>query len=293
MSQPKNQNTPFSLEINIFNSKTWGPLLWQILHTIAAGYPKTPEDEYKDSCKQFFYSLCFLLPCPTCRFHYSELILKNEPKVNSSIELQKWVLWIHNQVNQRLKSGKIWSLKDLQSKYPPQDLTEFLYDNEESDNEELDDDPQNNEMTHNNKEAKYINMNMNETFSNKIEPYEEYNFEYNYGRSNDTRDLKSNYNTPPMTKILNKTEILQNKRKLPPSSVKKITNKRKNMLNYINNQNNVSRQFGVPGTKIFQNNTQSKHAKSIKRNVPKSIFQKASIISKRNRKKKKKCNCGK
>jgi len=102
-----------------FNAQEWGPSLWKIIHTMAAAYPASPTPQYKASCRQFFYSLRHLLPCPTCQQHYNVLLSRQQPQVNSSEDLQKWVLWMHNEINARLKQGKAWTLEEMQRVYPP------------------------------------------------------------------------------------------------------------------------------------------------------------------------------
>lgn len=100
--------------------KFWGPALWKFLHSMAANYPVDPTPQYRASSRQFFYSLRHLLPCETCRVHYSTLIVKRQPQTESAQSLQEWVLWLHNEVNRRIKPGKLdWTLDQVKSIYKP------------------------------------------------------------------------------------------------------------------------------------------------------------------------------
>jgi hypothetical protein len=110
------------------SAKEWGPALWKIIHTMAAAYPDNPNTQVKASCRQFFYSLRHLLPCPTCRQHYTNLLSKKQPQVNSAEDVQKWALWVHNEINARLHYGKPWTYDDLCNVYPPTNAGEDLED---------------------------------------------------------------------------------------------------------------------------------------------------------------------
>jgi hypothetical protein len=53
----------------------WGRPLWFILHTIALYAPEPLTESFKNY-KQILTCLQYLLPCPKCRFHLSENLLK-------------------------------------------------------------------------------------------------------------------------------------------------------------------------------------------------------------------------
>ena len=98
--------------------KIWGPALWKFLHSMAANYPVDPNPQYRASSRQFFYALRHLLPCEMCRLHYSALIGKRQPQTESAQDLQEWVLWLHNEVNHRIKPGQPgWTLDQLEAVY--------------------------------------------------------------------------------------------------------------------------------------------------------------------------------
>ena len=56
------------------NPKLWGPHAWIFLHYITLGYPDCPDKQTKDAYKNFFINIKDILPCDTCKKHYSENI---------------------------------------------------------------------------------------------------------------------------------------------------------------------------------------------------------------------------
>jgi len=75
----------------------WGPKLWHIIHTFAATY--TPEKRY--AFETFIYSLCYLLPCPVCRNHFTKN-LKKYPLCDYLFNDETVFLWsylLHDEVN--------------------------------------------------------------------------------------------------------------------------------------------------------------------------------------------------
>jgi len=98
--------------------KLWGPALWKFLHLMAASYPETPDIQYKASSRQFFYSLRHLLPCETCRSHYTQLLSIKQPQTDSARDMQEWVLWLHNEVNARVNpSAHPWTMDNVYKVY--------------------------------------------------------------------------------------------------------------------------------------------------------------------------------
>ena len=81
--------------------KIWGKHAWLFLHTITLNYPDEPTLSDKQNYKSFFESLIDILPCPTCREHYEENIKNNPIQLNSKEDLVRWLIKIHNNVNER------------------------------------------------------------------------------------------------------------------------------------------------------------------------------------------------
>ena len=50
----------------------WGPYFWKLMHSITLLYPQHPSDMDRTMMRNLFYSYVYLLPCISCRNHYSE-----------------------------------------------------------------------------------------------------------------------------------------------------------------------------------------------------------------------------
>ncbi len=86
------------------NPKFWGPHGWIFLHSITMNYPKNPTNQDKIIYKNFFNSLTKVLPCEKCALHYKEHIKDDpvEPALESRNTLVRWLIKIHNKVNNDL-----------------------------------------------------------------------------------------------------------------------------------------------------------------------------------------------
>ena len=82
----------------------WGPPLWNEMHSMTFEYPKSPGQHDKSNIINYFRGIVVVLPCEKCRDHYqSELeMYPIENFVNSSEEVSKWLVDLHNRVNARL-----------------------------------------------------------------------------------------------------------------------------------------------------------------------------------------------
>ena len=92
-----------------FNSNIWGPKGWFFIDTIILSYPNNPTSNDKQIYKNFLYQLKDILPCESCRQHYS-LNIKEIPLssyyLSSRNNLIEWIIKIHNKVN-ILKNKKL------------------------------------------------------------------------------------------------------------------------------------------------------------------------------------------
>ena len=82
----------------------WGPHLWYIMHIISFEYPETPTEYDKRIYHDFYTSLKDVIPCKDCRKHYRDFITKYPltPHLDTRDTLIKWVIQVHNFVNQSL-----------------------------------------------------------------------------------------------------------------------------------------------------------------------------------------------
>ena len=79
----------------------WGPHAWQFLHSITLSYPDNPTLEDKNNHAQFFNSIQNILPCQSCRDHYTQNLqdLPIEQHLDNKESLFRWLVDIHNRVN--------------------------------------------------------------------------------------------------------------------------------------------------------------------------------------------------
>tara|TARA_B110000902_G_C13977234_1_gene463499 strand:- start:88 stop:504 length:417 start_codon:yes stop_codon:yes gene_type:complete len=90
--------------INSINPNIWGPSGWKFLHYVSLGYPDNPNERDKQNYKNFFYSLSNVIPCQKCSNNLKQNL--NDYPIDNSLSnresLSKWVIDIHNSVNQEL-----------------------------------------------------------------------------------------------------------------------------------------------------------------------------------------------
>jgi hypothetical protein len=84
----------------------WGPSTWKTLHSIAWSYAEnenSPTEEEKKDIIDFFMILSKLLPCPSCRKHFSDYMLRHPIDASSRSALVRWLYDLHSDVNIRTK----------------------------------------------------------------------------------------------------------------------------------------------------------------------------------------------
>tara|TARA_B100000900_G_scaffold118113_1_gene99563 strand:+ start:1649 stop:2083 length:435 start_codon:yes stop_codon:yes gene_type:complete len=98
-----NYNTKKSTK-NSLKPKIWGPHGWKFMHYVSLGYPNNPSEEDKRNYKDFYTSLQHILPCAKCANNYSHNLKKYpiDNHLGSRDTLVRWVIDIHNQVNNEL-----------------------------------------------------------------------------------------------------------------------------------------------------------------------------------------------
>ncbi len=87
-----------------FPPAVWGPIFWMTMHIVALGYSDKPSYSEKKAAKEFYEGLQFLLPCPTCKAHYSENLKVNpiSPSLDNRRDLFRWTVNMHNTINKQL-----------------------------------------------------------------------------------------------------------------------------------------------------------------------------------------------
>jgi len=83
------------------DQKIWGPGLWLFLHTLTFNYPVSPSSDDKERMNRFFISIGDVLPCKYCRENYRKHIKKNPIQLNNKREFIRWLITIHNVVNEQ------------------------------------------------------------------------------------------------------------------------------------------------------------------------------------------------
>lgn len=84
--------------------QVWGPFFWNVIHIVALGYPTEPTYTHKKAVKEFFESLQVIVPCPKCRRHFADHLIKYPitPHLDARTDLFKWTVVLHNAVNKAL-----------------------------------------------------------------------------------------------------------------------------------------------------------------------------------------------
>lgn len=91
---------------HLHNNNFWGPCFWRALHSFAAAYRPTPA--VQTAFKQFVYSWTGIIPCTTCRDHYTynlNNIPLSEEYLKNAHNLFLWSYLLHDITNKQL--GKV------------------------------------------------------------------------------------------------------------------------------------------------------------------------------------------
>lgn len=110
----------------------WGPLIWKVLHCITI---KIKDEEFpieRERIIKMITNICANLPCPQCASHATGIIRKYKlNNVKTKSDLIKFVYFMHNTVNKRLKKPNYsFDNIDHYNKYNMRDvLTEYYTKN--------------------------------------------------------------------------------------------------------------------------------------------------------------------
>lgn len=114
------------------NPQIWGPHAWFFIESIVIGLPDKISTELQNELKHFFISVSFLLPCETCRNHFSEYVKSTDiMNIDFSTKAQvlTWINSIHNNVRKRNKCKTVSIEKTIQyynSEYNPKTKSSYL-----------------------------------------------------------------------------------------------------------------------------------------------------------------------
>ena len=97
------------------DQKIWGPGLWLFLHTMTFNYPVNPTKIDKQKMRNFLLSLGDILPCKYCRDNFRKHLNNNPIKLDSKRDLVRWMICIHNEVNEQEGKQNVKELDVIQA----------------------------------------------------------------------------------------------------------------------------------------------------------------------------------
>ncbi|CAK9047505.1 Probable FAD-linked sulfhydryl oxidase R368 [Durusdinium trenchii] len=85
------------------DTKVWGPPTWFFLHSLTLALPEEVPREQQAQIKNLLVSLREVLPCAQCSDHWREQMEEDpvEPHLAHRGSMVKWMIRMHNKVNQR------------------------------------------------------------------------------------------------------------------------------------------------------------------------------------------------
>ena len=96
----------------------WGSHAWTTFHYWTLGYPEVATADEQQNYVTFFQSFGRTIPCQSCRKHFQSLLLHYPPEqhMRSRSDLIRWGVFMHNQVNKRLRKPEM-SMDDFVQLY--------------------------------------------------------------------------------------------------------------------------------------------------------------------------------
>ncbi|SCU90695.1 LANO_0D09648g1_1 [Lachancea nothofagi CBS 11611] len=101
-TKKSDSNTASYAKVDPPDVEQLGRSSWNLLHSIAASYPKIPTTTQKGEMKQFMTIFSHVYPCTWCAKDFEKFVHDNAPRVDSREELSKWMCEAHNDVNRKL-----------------------------------------------------------------------------------------------------------------------------------------------------------------------------------------------
>ncbi|CAG0886003.1 unnamed protein product [Darwinula stevensoni] len=82
--------------------ETLGQSTWNLLHTMAAYYPKNPTPTEQKSMQDFMQLFASFYPCSHCSQDFRDELAKNPPQTENQNAFSRWMCERHNKVNEKL-----------------------------------------------------------------------------------------------------------------------------------------------------------------------------------------------
>ena len=87
----------------------WGPLYHDVLMFFAVHYPAEPTEREREEATRFIELFFKFLPCPQCILHSRIFFNNYPPEVGSNTDLVRWVVKMHNHVNDLTSKKSDWT----------------------------------------------------------------------------------------------------------------------------------------------------------------------------------------
>ena len=103
-----------------FVTRTWGPPLWHVLHTISFNYPAHPSASHKAHYRAWFTSMQNVLPCGKCRDNLTntmELMPLKARHMASREAFSRYIYTLHEKVNAMLGKTSGLSYNMVRERY--------------------------------------------------------------------------------------------------------------------------------------------------------------------------------
>ena len=102
----------------------WGPIIWKMLHCISIKIKDENFSTEKNVLIKLVSDICNNLPCPMCRIHAMGMLKKyNINSIKNKPEFIKFIWFIHNEVNKRLKQN-IFEFENVNKTYEKENFKE-------------------------------------------------------------------------------------------------------------------------------------------------------------------------
>ncbi len=116
------------------NIKKWGRAGWVYLMSIALQYPIEPTDSDKTNYRLFFTANQYVIPCPMCRQHYAENLIKHpltDAVLSTRRSLAEWINTMRNEVNIANEKPEVDVLHMIADYMTPTMAESMLHDKKE------------------------------------------------------------------------------------------------------------------------------------------------------------------